>query len=328
MDRICFVGSGKSFINQDIDMLESLGYDIDQHSFKGNLLPFFLSYRREIKRAVQDADIVFGWFASWETLPAIYYAQLYSVPSIIVIGGYDAAHCPEIGYGAWVNAKERQAARYVAHNASLLLPVSRLTLRDLLQRVSPSGDVRLLYNGIDIKRFKPAGKKRDIAICVGAVKQNNIVRKGLEFFVRTAALLPDVDFVVVGKKMDNSIDYLERIATRNVKFTGYISDEKLLELYQQASVVCQLSYYEAFGMAPLEGMACCCTPVVTGNKTGMPEFVCNAGFYTHFGDIGNAAHKIRSALEDDGTAARRQAEIFSVKYRRDGLSEILQGLVQ
>ncbi len=323
MSKICFVGSGSTFKERDREMLEDLGYDVDQHSYDSG----FFGYCREVKQAVKNADIVFVWFASWETLPAVYYAGRYDVPSVVVVGGYDAACCPDIDYGAWTNFRERWAARYIARHANVLLPVSRLTMRDLFRQVSPPGDVRLVYNGVDVERFVPSNiAKEDIAVCVSRINERKLVRKGLEVFVRSAALLPDIEFVLAGGHADDTGNYLQNISTDNVSFTGFVPDTELVELYQEASVVCQLSYYEAFGVSPLEGMACGCTPVVTGRRAGMPEFVGDAGFYTRFGDVGDAAQKIRLALDDDGLKARNRAEMFSLDHRKEGLKEVLEGL--
>ena len=50
-------------------------------------------------RGVLRADVVFGWFASWHTFFPITLAWLLRKPSVMIIGGFDTANMPDIGYG-------------------------------------------------------------------------------------------------------------------------------------------------------------------------------------------------------------------------------------
>lgn len=64
--------------------------------------------------------------------------------------------------------------------------------------------------------------------------------------------------------------------TDEVIFTGYVPDEDLPFLYNGASLFAYPSFYEGFGLPPLEAMACGC-PVVTSNRSSLPEVVGEAG---------------------------------------------------
>lgn len=55
-----------------------------------------------------------------------------------------------------------------------------------------------------------------------------------------------------------------------VTWTGYVSDKKLLTLYQDASLLIHPSRYEGFGLQILEAMACG-TPVICADKGAQPE---------------------------------------------------------
>ena len=56
------------------------------------------------------------------------------------------------------------------------------------------------------------------------------------------------------------------------------SDEKLVELYQQARAFIYPSKHEGFGLPPLEAMASKC-PVISSNTSSMPEVINQAGEY-------------------------------------------------
>lgn len=62
----------------------------------------------------------------------------------------------------------------------------------------------------------------------------------------------------------------------SVRFEGYVPDDELASWYAAASLFVFPSLYEGFGFTPLEAMACG-VPVVTSNRSSLPEVVGNAG---------------------------------------------------
>ena len=69
-----------------------------------------------------------------------------------------------------------------------------------------------------------------------------------------------------------------RIFLKNLKpetkekiiFTGYVQDEYIKELYKSALCFMYPSFYEGFGLPPLEAMACG-TPVILSDRGSLPE---------------------------------------------------------
>jgi glycosyltransferase involved in cell wall biosynthesis len=61
-----------------------------------------------------------------------------------------------------------------------------------------------------------------------------------------------------------------------VHFLENISNQDLARLYNAACCLTLPSYYEGFGLPPLEAMACG-TPVVVSNRASLPEVVGDAG---------------------------------------------------
>ncbi len=97
---------------------------------------------------------------------------------------------------------------------------------------------------------------------------------------------------------------------------GYVTDEDLACLYTAAAVLVWPSWYEGFGLPPLECMACG-TPVITSNTSSLPEVVADAAITVDPGDPAVVAGAIRSLLDDKGRAAdlsdrgRRRAAAFT-----------------
>ena len=86
--------------------------------------------------------------------------------------------------------------------------------------------------------------------------------------------------VLVGKKAWMYSDILKEVNTNpeNIVLTDYVSNEDLVRLYNGARGFIYPSYFEGFGLPPLEAMACG-TPVAVANTSALPEVVGNAGIY-------------------------------------------------
>ncbi|MBA2732443.1 MAG: glycosyltransferase family 4 protein [Acidobacteria bacterium] len=95
---------------------------------------------------------------------------------------------------------------------------------------------------------------------------------------RPHANLPKL--VLAGKKAwlyDETLRAIEEYGLGDLTvLTGYVSDADLPALYTGALCFVYPSYFEGFGLPPLEAMQCG-TPVITGNRTSLPEVVHDAG---------------------------------------------------
>jgi glycosyltransferase involved in cell wall biosynthesis len=169
-----------------------------------------------------------------------------------------------------------------------------------------------------------------MVLSVGIVDQPNIWRKGHEPFVRAAAHLPEVEFVLVGKWKDGAIDDLRSIASENVTFTGWVPDEALLEYYRDASVYVQASAHEGFGLSVAEAMLAGCVPVVT-RRGSLPEVVGDCGFYVESQSPRELAAAIEEALNAPGEfrqqARDRILTQFPLEKRAESIYQIVDGIL-
>ena len=83
-----------------------------------------------------------------------------------------------------------------------------------------------------------------------------------------------------------------------VKLIGYADDEDLPALYRAAAAFVFPSFYEGFGLPPLEAMACG-VPVVTSNTSSLPEVVGDAGLAVNPHDVDALANALNTALTDE-----------------------------
>ena len=97
-----------------------------------------------------------------------------------------------------------------------------------------------------------------------------------------------------------------------VKHLGYVSDEELVYLYKSAQVFAYPSFYEGFGIPPLEAMLYNC-PVIVGNTSSMPEVCGDAAFYCDPYSVEDIAVKMEQVLSLND--AERSAVIRRGKER-------------
>lgn len=93
--------------------------------------------------------------------------------------------------------------------------------------------------------------------------------------------IKDLSLVLVGTKgWDFDAIFNEIAASAEIReriiVTGYVPDQDLAPLYSGAMMFVYPSYYEGFGLPPLEAMQCG-VPVITSNTSSLPEVVGEAG---------------------------------------------------
>lgn len=112
-------------------------------------------------------------------------------------------------------------------------------------------------------------------------------RKNIERTIRAFLQLiqqekiDDLNLVLVGTKGWNFETIFDEIKANpllkeKIILTGFVADEDLAALYSAALAFVYPSLYEGFGLPPLEAMQCG-TPVITSNKSSLPEVVEDAG---------------------------------------------------
>lgn len=70
----------------------------------------------------------------------------------------------------------------------------------------------------------------------------------------------------------------ENLVDSRIQFLGRVSDEELINLYQNADFFIFPSLYEGFGIPPLEAQACGC-PVIASHAASLPEVLAESALY-------------------------------------------------
>ena len=92
--------------------------------------------------------------------------------------------------------------------------------------------------------------------------------------------IPDIHLVLVGSEKNSLFDIKKMIPNKalnqNVTIMGFVSDEQVMYLYQNAVALVMPTYFGPTNIPPLEAMALGC-PVIASNKYAMPEQIGDAG---------------------------------------------------
>jgi glycosyltransferase involved in cell wall biosynthesis len=325
---IFFIHTGnETFVRQDREIL--CRFAAVQDYYATHKFPFgFIHYLRGVK----DNNLVFCWFASWNSFWVLLLAKIFGKPSLLVIGGYDVASLPGANYGHQRGGLQRWVSRAAMGLSTSLVPFSHFSQMEAKVNASiPDSKMAMIYIGVpDFFSCLPISVRESMVLTVGNVEWPNLKRKGLEFFVRSAAYLPDVQFVLVGKWLDDSVDFLRSIASTNVVFTGRVSDAELLQYYRRATVYVQASLHEGFGLSVAEAMLAGCIPVVTRNGS-LPEVVGDVGVYTQStaeSDLAEAIHRAFGVSPTlSGQCRQRILDLFPLERRQQRLQAVINDLI-
>jgi glycosyltransferase involved in cell wall biosynthesis len=311
-----------SFVKRDIDILRE-EYDVTELHYRGKEDLFKLS------KLVTKTDVNISWFILGYATSAAFLSRLLGKKSILIAGGWDVVSMPEIGYGAMLNTNRikrtsralREADRVIAVSESMMGWVSKWVKRD---------DISILYHGFDSEKYSPGGEKENIALTVGDFRNDvTVIIKGLDIFIKTAALLPEVKFIVIGEHEPDTLKMWSKKASSNVEILDFQPEDKLIDYYRRAKVYAQLSYQESFGCALAEAMLCGCVPVAS-RRGALPEVMGQSGFLVKYGDVKSTKEYIEKALASDkgGEARIRIMSDFPIEKRREGLIKIIEGSLE
>jgi glycosyltransferase involved in cell wall biosynthesis len=216
--------------------------------------------------------------------------------------------------------------------ADRVIAVSEFTGRDVAQRLGISeSKIVTVPNGVssdfyprqdsdELDQFRVSNDLPDeFLLFIGTLQP----RKNLIGLLRAFSLLDPSErlplYVVGGTGWMYSPIYEEvkRLGIEDdVHFPGYAASESLPLWYSAATAFIYPSFFEGFGLPVLEAMACG-TPVVTSNRTSLPEVVGEAGVLANPDSPDDLAAAMRALLNDSdqrsklAAAGRKQAATFT-----------------
>jgi glycosyltransferase involved in cell wall biosynthesis len=205
------------------------------------------------------------------------------------------------------------------------------TKRVLIEHYSiPAGKITVIHCAVDAGKFhfENLPKKPNRVLYVGRIAK----RKGIDFLIRSMPFvmrsIPNAQLLVGGKgsylgKMKSLVRQLH--LERNVTFLGFVPDDQLNTLYNQAQCVVVPSVFEGFGITVIEALAAG-TRVVGTDVDGIREIL-TSGEYGRLVPYGNhqaLADAIIAELNEPKMAGALRAEYLVEQFRNRYL-EVLEG---
>ncbi|MDD2680816.1 MAG: glycosyltransferase family 1 protein [Patescibacteria group bacterium] len=203
------------------------------------------------------------------------------------------------------------ALKKLVDKCTAIVAVSENTRRDIIDLLNvPEEKVRTIYSGLNLSVSLPGPDeeksffnrhelKSDFILYLGTIEPRKNIAGLIYAYNRLRDKnihLVDVQLVLAGANgWRNRAIYRaweNSPYRRDIKFLGYVTDREKELLYQRAQVFIYPSYYEGFGLPPLEAMEHS-LPVITSNVSSLPEVVGTAALSINPYDI----NAIAKALE-------------------------------
>jgi len=193
--------------------------------------------------------------------------------------------------------------------SDFIITGSHYTKKEILERVDfDEKKIKVIYHGIDHKIFKvrkelstPLKLPKKFILSVGSIEpRKNLIGLLKAYNILEDRIKKEYKLVLVGFKGWENDEMMNLIKKNknNVSYLGFISDEELAKVYNLASLFVFPSFYEGFGLPPLEALACG-TPVASSNTSSMPEICKDAALYFDPYNIQEIKEKIELLLGDE-----------------------------
>ena len=202
----------------------------------------------------------------------------------------------------------------VARRLRRVITVSQSSYDDICRDhlVSPER-LHIVPVGVDPDLFQPIEGVRRNPNQIISTASSDVAMKGQRYLLEALAKLrtdfPDLKLVLVGRLKEGSaaqrtIDQLGLADA--VEFVSGVSDQRIVELYNESACAVVPSLYEGFSLPAIEAMSACC-PLVATTGGAIPEVAGADGetcFAVEPGDAESLAAGIRRALDDPEGAER------------------------
>jgi len=228
--------------------------------------------------------------------------------NVVVIHDAAALREPSWYSGLFVRW-QRVVLPRIARRAVRVVTVSAFSAAELREMLGVEAVV--VPGGVDHERFVPGEPRAERPYVLTVASRT--ARKNLGALAQTAQRLAaeGVELVSAG----GGRPQFRGEQDVPVRELGHVADDELPALYAGAQAFVLPSLYEGFGLPCLEAMACG-TPVVTSDRTALPETCGNAALLVDPTDPTAIADAVLAAIGDAGMRERGIARAAGFSWER------------
>lgn len=236
-------------------------------------------------------------------------------PVVVSIHDLSFEHLPQT-FKRRSRTQLRLTVRHSARRAARIISLSEHGRRDIIETYGITAERVSAIPLAAPSHFAPVQDNRelqrvrhnygidgDYILTVGSIQPRKNLARLVQAYAslrgnKSADKLPKL--VLVGKSgwlYDETLRALKETGVADtVVLTGYVPQEDLPALYSGALCFVYPSYFEGFGLPPLEAMKCG-APVIVGNKTSLPEVVGDAALAVDPFDVEAIASAMQRVIE-------------------------------
>ncbi len=316
--------------------------DAGEYPVRSAAFPFYDGYRvgsPSVPDDVTDVDVVHAHTAFSLGIGALRLARDRSMPLVATYhtptGEYTDYFTDIDPISDGLERISQAYERWFLERTDLVLAPTEPTAEYLRERVGISTPVRVLSNGVDVDRFRPADAtafrdRYDLeGPLVGYTGRHGYEKRLLDLIEAAADLEATV---VLGGDGPAREDLEARAAAvdADVRFLGFLDREELPAFYSALDVFAFPSPVETQGLVALEANACG-TPVAGADAGALADTVVEdeTGYHFEVGDVSGLVESVRRALENrerlsENCLDRRDA--ISIEHTVDELADIYADL--
>lgn len=242
--------------------------------------------------------------------------------SVVTVHDVGFHRFPEL-YTAAQRAYHEWSTKDIVKKGARIITVSEFCKREIMECYGATDDqVVVTYLGVEHDRYRPVARELTQSVLdayklsepyilfVGRLDEKKNILCLIEAFRRYKSGQGSGDalqLVLAGRPANGSNRILQAVAASGyadqIQVLGYVPEADKPALLSGALAYVQPSFYEGFGLPPLEAMACG-SPVISSEATCLPEILGDGNaLYFNPADADSLAAHIKTLVADDAMRA-------------------------
>lgn len=282
-----------------VDQITSHGHDLHTYMYPPTVLATLFNDMHDFSRLFVNNDKQIkklDWFitSDWTEPPM-------PTKKATIVHDLVFKKFPETVHPTILKTQEKRLS-HVVKESDLIFTDSSSTAQDLIDEYHiEKGKICVNYPGVETTEKNAdintgVVEKYEIhkpyILAVGKLEPRKNIERLIQAFNKTTTT---AQLVIVGPKGWGNLDLKQ---SEKIAFLGFVPDEDLMKLYQNALFFVYPSLYEGFGYPIIEAMRYNC-PVASSNTSSMAEIAGDAAVLFDPEDIEQIANAIQRLFDDE-----------------------------